>query len=96
MPMPVNCRKCYGKIQVVKFRIYLNKATQNKLYVLPQNFWEKLCAHAKKQHKLLKNTQNFFSVSWYLFLTELYVLKKERDKTKTFLTKTYLLPPKDL
>ena len=36
---------------------FSHQATQNKLYVLPQDFLEKLCARAKKQHKLSKNTQ---------------------------------------
>ena len=36
------------------------KATQNKLYVLPQNILEKLCAHAKKQHNEKEKNVCFF------------------------------------
>ena len=39
------------------------EATQNKLYVFPQTFLEKLCMRTKKQHKPSEKTQTLFAVS---------------------------------
>ncbi len=50
------------------------QAAQNKLYVLPQYFLEKLCARAKKTTQTVKKYATFFQYFLVSFFTKVFIL----------------------